>query len=131
MEIPLSYFRKEEIKRLIKEYDASLNTQQDFEDRHIRDNLIEEVHEETSFEDIFENHHHVISTENNEDVEKLEEPFEQHIPSDPIEDIYEGPLIEDVIEYSLHNTIIETIEDLKDPRDYFSKDDHMCILDLP
>ena len=40
-------------------------------------------------------------------------------------------MFEDVIEYPLHNTIIETIEDLKDPRDYFSEDDHMCILDLP
>ena len=67
--IPLSYFRKEEIKQLIKEYDASLNTQQDSEDGHILDNRIEEVHEETSSEDIFENHPRVISTENNEDVE--------------------------------------------------------------
>ena len=64
VEIPLSYFRKEEIKRLVKEYDASLNTQQDYEDRHIRENLIEEVHEETSFEDIVENHHLVTSTKN-------------------------------------------------------------------
>ena len=97
VEIPLSYFRKEGTKRLIKEYDASLNTQQNYEDRHIRDNLIEEVHEETSSEDIFENHPHVTWTENMEDVDKLGEPIEQHIPSDPIEDIDEGPLIEDVI----------------------------------
>ena len=69
VEILLRYFRKEEIKRLVKEYDASLNTQQDSEDGHICDNLIEEVHEETSSEDIFENHPRVISTENNEDVE--------------------------------------------------------------
>ena len=132
MEIPLSYLRKGEIKRLINEYDASLNTQQDSVDRHIRDNLIEEVHEETSSEDIFENHPRVISTENNEDVEnhphvastenmedvdKLEEPIEQHIPSDPIEDIDEGPLIEDVIEGPLHCAMIETTKDLKCPRD--------------
>ena len=106
VEIPLSYFRKEEIKRLVKEYDASLNTQQDSEDGHICDNLIEEVHEETSSKDIFENHHHVTSKENNEDVENLEEPIEQHIPSDPIEDIDEGPLIDDVIEGPLHCAMI-------------------------
>ena len=41
VEIPLSYFRKEEIKQLIKEYDASLNAQQDCEYGHISDNLVE------------------------------------------------------------------------------------------
>ena len=113
---------------------------------HIYDNLIEEVHEETSSEDIFENHPRVISTENNEDVEnhphvtstenmedvdKLEEPIEQHIPSDPIEDIDEGPLIEDVIEGPRHCVMIETTVDLKYPQDCFNKDDHMCIPYLP
>ena len=129
----------------MKEYDASLNTQQDFEDKHIRENVIEEVYEETSSEDIVENHSHVISTENNEDVEnhphvtstenmedvdKLEEPIEQHIPRDPIEDIDEGPLIEGVFEGPLQCAMIETTEDLEYPQDCFSEDDHMCILDF-
>ena len=58
-----------------------------------------------------ENHPHITSTENMEDVDKLEEPIEQHIPSDPIEDIDEGPLNEDVIEGPFHCAMIETTED--------------------
>ena len=42
VEVPLSYLRKEEIKRLIKEYGVSLNTQQDSKYRNIHDNHVEE-----------------------------------------------------------------------------------------
>ena len=64
-------------------------------------------------------------------MENLEKPIEQCILSDPIEDFHEGPLIEDIIEDPFHVAIIETIKDLKYPRDYFSKYDHMCIPDFP
>ena len=66
--------------------------------------------------------YHLETFVQNEDLVRLEEPIKQHIRSDPIEDIVKDPL---------HDTIMETIEDLKYPRDYFSKDDHRCILELP
>ena len=50
VEIPLSYLRKEEINRLIKEYEVSLNTQQDSEYEHIHDNHVEEFLEEPLLE---------------------------------------------------------------------------------
>ena len=84
VEVPLSCLRNEEINRLIKDYEVSLNTQQDSEDGHIHDNPIEEFLEEPLLGDIAENHLHITLTENNEDLEKLEGPIEQHIQSDPI-----------------------------------------------
>ena len=110
VEVPLSYLRKEEIKRLIKEYEVSLNTQQDSEDRNIHDNHVEEFLEEPLFGDIVENHPHITLTENNKDSAKLKEPIEQHIPSDPIEYVHKVSLIENNIEDPLHDIIIETIE---------------------
>ena len=97
VEVPLSYLRMEEINRLIEEYEVSLNTLQDYEYGHIHDNSVEEFLEEPLFGDIVENHPHITLTENNEDLEKLEEPIEQHIPSDPIECVHKVSLIEDII----------------------------------
>ena len=126
MEVPLSYLRKEEIKRLIKEYEVSLNTQQDSEEGNIHDNHVEEFLEEPLFGNIVENHPHITLTENNE-----EEPIEQHIPSDPIEYVHKGSLIEDIIEDPLHDTIIETIENLECSHEYFIDNDHGFSPDLP
>ena len=128
---PLSYLRKEGIVRLIKEYEVSLNTQQDFEVGNIHDNHVEEFFEEPLFGDIVENHPRITLTENNEDLEKLEEPIEQHIPSDPIEYVHKVSLIEDNIEDPLHNIIIETIEKLECSHDYFIDNDHLFSPDLP
>ena len=75
MEAPLSYIRKEEINRLIKEYEVSLNTQQDSKDEKIHDNHVQEFLEEPLFGDIVENHPHITLTENNKDLEKLEGPI--------------------------------------------------------
>ena len=60
--VPLSYLRKEEIKRLIKEYEVSLNTQQDSEDANVHDNHVEEFLEELLFGDIVENYPHITLT---------------------------------------------------------------------
>ena len=122
---------KEELNRLIEEYEVFLNTQLDYEYGHIHDNPVEEFLEEPLFGDIVENHPHITLTEDNEDLAKLEKPIEQHISSDPIEDIHEGPLIEDIIEGHLHCAMIETTEDLKYPQDCFSEGDHMCIPNFP
>ena len=124
VEFPLSYLRKEEINWLIKEYEVSLNTQQDSKDGHIHDNPVEEFLEEPLFGDIVENHPCITLTENNEDLEKLQEPIEQHIPSDPIEYVHKGSLIEDIIEDPLHDTIIETIENLECSHEYSIDNDH-------
>ena len=131
MEVPLSYLRKEEIKRLIKEYEVSLNTQQDSEDGNIHDNHVEDFLKEPLFGDIVENQPHITLTKNNEDLAKLEGPIEQHIPSDPIEYVHKGSLIEDVIEDPLHDTIIETIENLECSHDYFIDNDHSFSPNLP
>ena len=93
VEVPLSYLRDEEIKWLIKEYEVSLNTQQDSEYENIHDNHVEEFLEEPSIGDIVENHPHTTLTKNNKDLEKLEKPTEKHIPSDPIEYVHKFSLI--------------------------------------
>ena len=84
VEVPLSYLRKEEINRLIKEYEVSLNTQQNSEDGNIHDNHVEEFLEEPLFGDIVENHPHITLTKNNEYLKKLKGSTEQHISSDSI-----------------------------------------------
>ena len=61
----------EEIERIIKEYEVSLNTQQDSKYRNIHDNQVEEFLEETLFGDMIENHPHITLTENNKDWSKL------------------------------------------------------------
>ena len=110
VEFPLSYLREEEIKRIIKEYEVSLNTQQDYENGNIHDNHIEEFLEEPLFGDISENHHHITLIENNKDLEKLEEPIEQHIPSDPIEYVHKVSLIKDNIEETITEAYKETYD---------------------
>ena len=83
VEVPLSYLTKEETKRLIKEYEISLNTQQDSEDGNIHDNHVEEFLEEPLVGYIVENHPHITLTENNKDLAMLEVPIEKHQPSYP------------------------------------------------
>ena len=56
------------IKRLIKEYEVSLNTQQDSEDGNINDNHIEELHKEPMIEHIVADSPHVTVTKNIEDL---------------------------------------------------------------
>ena len=62
-EHPSSYLRKEEIKRLFKEYKVSLITQQDSEDGNIHDNHVEELHKEPMIEHIVEDSPHVTIDE--------------------------------------------------------------------
>ena len=68
-----SYLRKEEIKRLLKEYEVSSNTQQDSEEGKIQDDPIEELQEEPMMEDIVEDSPHVTIAENIED--NIEDPL--------------------------------------------------------
>ena len=67
-EHPSSYLRKEAIKQLIKEYEVSLNTQQDSKDGNIHDNHVEEIQKEPMIEHIVEDSPHVTITENIEDL---------------------------------------------------------------
>ena len=66
-EHPSSYLRKEAIKQLIKEYEVSLNTQQDSEEGNIHYSHVEELHEEPMIEHIVEDSPHVTIAENIED----------------------------------------------------------------
>ena len=57
-----SYLIKEAIKQLIKEYEVSLNTRKDSEDRNIHNNHVEEFLEEPLFGYIAENYLHITLT---------------------------------------------------------------------
>ena len=103
---PRGYLRKEEIKRLLKEYEVPLNAQHDSEEGKIQDDHIEELQEEPIMEHIVEYSPHVTISEDIEDLVysqvccnantfleiPIEESTEQHIPSDPIEYVEKGLL---------------------------------------
>ena len=59
---------------------------------------------------MIENHPHIILTENNKDLVKLEEPIEQHILSDPIEYVHKVSLIKDNIEETITEAYKETYD---------------------
>ena len=133
VEFPRSYLRKEEVKRLIKEYEVSLNTQQDSEDGNIHDNHVEELHKEPMIEHIVEDSPHVTITENIEDLRFSQDccnacpeiPHEETITEintyEEVYDVYDdtppcSSLRDEVLESLNSHNVFET-KNLKD--DYY------------
>ena len=132
-EHPSSYLRKEEIKRLFKEYKVSLITKQDSEYGNIHDNHVGELHKEAMIEHIVEGSSHVTITENIEYLifsqdscnACLEIPHEETITDintyEEVYDVYDdtplcSSLRDEVLEILNSHNIFET-KTLKD--DYY------------